>query len=540
LPLNDQWIKEVQSQPIDSLGSPSKAPPGLSSDVDIRALTLPPTTGRFVYASYSDSKIDLPDLLSKADNNTKVAFSRFLKSNRRVLDSFVKYHGASSLKTLIPVYSKVASYSGDKGWFVLTPSSSKNEFQKALGKYAALGFNQACLKGYVAGDTRKVANLLVETELPLSASTMARSGITEPKSAGVYNLVKQDGSVIKCLIVPRVFNAGAPHDSKIVAYESKSEPYLWGRTEEAGKINRDHSREYLVITKDGKCGILNKVVALATTESIEDSGIVDEAFSSREARNGDKLFLGMRGSNITSAAYFPEGISKVSILSDDIFTAEYLGRKVTSSSSMAIKVPKFVESNLSGGGSFIIPSWYSPVSVSSDYLSDNDFISDPSQLLGFVSQKIASLSTNSIRIKKAGDGEMYINGISTGDIASTLTKLAYLGINPSTSSFALEKIQPNSSTSFNIVSPLNMPKLASIFGPDQMQQGMPPQGMPQDQMQQGMPPQGMPQDQMQQGMPPQGMPPQGMPQQGMPQQGMPPQGGMPQQGMPPQGGMPQM
>ena len=52
IPLSPSWAQELESSEKAYLGKSAKAPKSLSSDMDVRAITLPPSTGRFVYASY--------------------------------------------------------------------------------------------------------------------------------------------------------------------------------------------------------------------------------------------------------------------------------------------------------------------------------------------------------------------------------------------------------------------------------------------------------------------------------------------------------
>ncbi len=53
LPLNTQWLEEVKKGTISSLGEGSKLPETVPTDVDIRNIVVPPTTGRYSYASVS-------------------------------------------------------------------------------------------------------------------------------------------------------------------------------------------------------------------------------------------------------------------------------------------------------------------------------------------------------------------------------------------------------------------------------------------------------------------------------------------------------
>jgi hypothetical protein len=506
LPLEDGWIKEVQSKLLNSLGAPSKAPPGLSSDVDIRALTLPPTTGRFVYASLKDvNKIDVKYVLSVVDNNTKVAFANTLRSNKEILKSFIKYHGSSSLQYLKPTYYKTSSASNTNTEIckVLTPSSNVSEFKKYFGKHSEYAFQESCVKGYVTIDTRKHASILVDSEMPLSSTTMARSGITEPKSPGVYNIVSNNGTVSKVVIIPKVYNADACHTAS-----------------DAFSVVRGVPKEYLVIDEKNRVGVFKNIIALYTTEKASSFTTIKSAMLEDEPANGDKLFLSILAGEVTSAVYFNDGITRVVINEDHDSTAMYQGDSVTFTKSSAIKNPRCVKKQ-DGSYSHIVPNIFYPANVSSEKLDQSDFISDPAEMLRFVNSNLVKLSSEVVRVKKANDSTYTINGINSGDIASTLVKIGSLGINVTTSSNTVSGMQDGSSKLFYNIPIHNVPKLASIFGPDNQQQGQ-SGGMPPEQMG-GMP--------MQPGMPPEQMG-------GMPMQpGMPPEqmGGMPMQpGMPPQ------
>jgi len=52
LPLTDEWITELSKGLMDTLGEGVKLPPTVATDVDIRNIVVPPTTGRYSYAHY--------------------------------------------------------------------------------------------------------------------------------------------------------------------------------------------------------------------------------------------------------------------------------------------------------------------------------------------------------------------------------------------------------------------------------------------------------------------------------------------------------
>lgn len=50
LPLTPEWIEELSKGTLDTLGEGVKLPPTVATDVDIRNIVVPPTTGRYSYA----------------------------------------------------------------------------------------------------------------------------------------------------------------------------------------------------------------------------------------------------------------------------------------------------------------------------------------------------------------------------------------------------------------------------------------------------------------------------------------------------------
>jgi hypothetical protein len=520
LPLNNKWMEEIQKAEAAGLGQNVEAPDSLSGDVDIRALTLPPTTGRFVYASYRD--IHLPSVIDNCDNLTKVAFSEVLKSNSKILKAFVKYNGASSVELLRPRHSQVKVASDtSRQWAVLTSSSPKSDYIKFFGEKYASAYSTALSSGYVVSDFRKQADVLVDTEVPLNSSIMAQSGITEPNFPGVYNIAKPDGKTDKVFVIPRPFLAGESYgDSK----STNGNAWLTNYDTEAGRVssgsdygmpNTNKEKQYLVIDSNKRVGLFRKIIALSTTENMDNSSVIEEAMSERKPKNGDKLFVSIRGGDITNAAYFPEGISEVVDTGTGDIVAKYMGRRVVFTSSRAVKVPKVISTspNFSaalggnvgvnvGDTTYIVPITYTPISVSGQ-LDSSEYIADPDVLRNTVMEKISSLARTSIRVKRSSDGSWAVNGDYFDDRKSALAKIASMGINAKLADSSMSKVRANSSKVFHSIPISNLTKLSSIFGPDPAPPAAPPApaGMPPEQMG-GMPPQGMPPEQMG-GMPPQ-------------------------------------
>jgi hypothetical protein len=51
LPLTKEWLDEIGKMSLGELGHGTIPPQTVQSDVDIRNLVVPPTTGRYSYAS---------------------------------------------------------------------------------------------------------------------------------------------------------------------------------------------------------------------------------------------------------------------------------------------------------------------------------------------------------------------------------------------------------------------------------------------------------------------------------------------------------
>lgn len=63
VPFTSEWVREIARSATQELGSPSKLPDSVATDVDIRNLVVPPTTGRYSYASvrtgaYAEQALD--------------------------------------------------------------------------------------------------------------------------------------------------------------------------------------------------------------------------------------------------------------------------------------------------------------------------------------------------------------------------------------------------------------------------------------------------------------------------------------------------
>ena len=483
VPLSDKWVQEMSNPESNYLGKSAKAPKTLSSDMDVRALTLPPSTGRFVYASYDPTK--LLRTIDSCDDTTKVAFSAMLRGNETLLKTAMKYHGSDLILALKPSFSKEASK--EPQVFILDTTSSSEEFEDAFGTAKLAAYKVARDSGVVTRDLRTWAKVAVNKESPLNLDPNSTSGLTNPRSPGLYTVVTSGGKKDKVVIIPNPFTQ---------------------YTLESGRV-RDEIKSYLVIRPTGRYALVSgNILAIPDNIPLPPTSRLAKSISSYkgEVKNGMNLFLGVKGDGVTNAVILEDPLTRVSKNSDG-FTAMSGGTPVVITTSKGVSIPKRVD------GIMYIPGHYVGLKVSKvGKLSE--LLKDTEQLSKVVSSKLDDVSDDTLKVAYNRAGNYWVcDGLRFETKKDLLTKVASLGINVDVIRKDIPSIVESGTKRYSLVSPINLTKLSSIFGPEPQMAPPPPGGMP-------PPPGGMP-------PPPGGMPP---PPGGMP----PPPGGMP----PPPGGMP--
>ena len=203
LPLSKGWMDELDKMTLGHMGQGIKTPDTLYSDVDIRNIVVPPSAGRFSYASYIDGiestrqqprKLLLP-FLERAPNNVKVAYFNALKRNKRVLKMAMSTYGQEPLAKALKLHTtKVAAKQNYGGALWIADKDTKAEdFQRVFGAAAPEAFTGVRLKGYAAKDTRKNLNEAIQVQ--------AYSAVSEPVDSGVYRIHRRNGDEETALII---------------------------------------------------------------------------------------------------------------------------------------------------------------------------------------------------------------------------------------------------------------------------------------------------------------------------------------------------
>lgn len=200
LPLDKNWLDEVARGTLDVLGQGVEAPRTLEPDQDIRNLVVPPTTGRYAYAS-ADPPGKMPGdrlctFLDNAPNFVKRAFAQVLENSETVLKfAFENFDQKRLLAAITPHAEKVAADEGSVTF--LTPDASAADFRAVFGEKCAAAWGLAAKYGFVVRDTRARANMPIEVQNRVVRTTANESGF--------YRLYFNDGTTKLCLVLANPF-----------------------------------------------------------------------------------------------------------------------------------------------------------------------------------------------------------------------------------------------------------------------------------------------------------------------------------------------
>lgn len=449
IPLSDKWIEEIQKPEIEYLGKSEKAPDTLSSDLDVRAATLPPTTGRFVYASARR----LPDILDAAHPNTKLAFAKVLQQNKNLLKMAMEIHGSDLLEALksMPPVEKIAQ---TRVW-VLTPQDSREKFAEAFGGAAREAYQLARNQGYVTRDLRTRVKVAVEEQSGLNIVPGASSGLTEPKFPGIYHVVGTNNKTHKVIIIPRPFECHSFQSGEKHKYLSHTEDDC-----------------YLVITPSNRHIVVHdKLLAIPDVDTLPASGaFFNSVMSAKDPKNGHNLFVGLSGTGAANAVVLEEPLSEVSETGEG-YTAKSGPYNVVITTARAVKVPHRVNMTI------YIPSSYRPIK-SPKAASLKNLMSDVGQVSEAVTSNLADIAEGqTLKVSHTLGGYWAVNGKQAETIVDAMLKVASAGVHLDSINPTLRAMERGETKNFHLISPTRLSKVASIFGPGGE---MPPPPMPMD------------------------------------------------------------
>lgn len=478
IPLSDKWLEEIQKPEIGYLGKSEKAPETLSSDMDVRAATLPPTTGRFVYAS---ARKTLPDILDACHPNTKLAFANVLKNNPTILKMAMRLHGSDLLQSLktMPKAEKVAS---KQPVWVLSPESGKEKFAEAFGSAAPQAYQLARHTGIVTRDLRTNVKIAIDETSSLNVVPGSSTGLTEPKYPGIYHVVGTDNKTHRVIIIPRPFkNSSLEHGRKEKFYGGDKDCYL-------------------VITPSNKHAVVHeKLLAIPDVDTLPAEGaFFRSVMDAKEPANGHNLFVGLSGTGVASAVVLDEPLTQVT-KSGDGYTARSGFQKVIITGAKGVSIPKNIDDTI------YIPLSYRPIK-SSKASSLENLMTDVGQLTDAISYNLRDIAEGeTLKVSHTMGGYWAVNGKQASDIMDAMLKVAEAGVHLDSVAKTISALGRGETKNFHLVKPTRLNKIASIFGPEPQ---LPPPPMPGGDPNAMMPPPPMPGGDPNAMMPP---PPQQMP-----------------------------
>jgi hypothetical protein len=419
VPLNPEWLEELERGSLDTLGRATKTPQSLYSDVDIRNLVVPPTTGRYSYASAKD--LQLPEFLAQADNSIKEKFAHVLQADRELLKTAVAIYGSKALTDAMrPHAEKVAAAKpATEELAIVNADSTPKQFKDIFGDEAPAAMRGVSVKGYYTKDTRKNLNHPINEEATVKLEAI--------NSTGAFKVFKKSGQEMVALVFHR---PTALH----------SDDFSWGhKTPKSMKYDRyagpkkttDHIESRSPNTEIGVLGadgtyhklqhcIIGEPLQIGELEGKAGTALEGEA----KPKSGRGIFVRRRGTRIEGTE--PVEIESVTTGSDGVTRCK---AKAGFYHEITIVIdPKsgYGRIQKSQGHIVVIPSDFKWVSVKVEDVYENcPFVKDPAGLTVTKIQKLKEAGAEVVHVKKASDDDYSIGGTSfNGTRAQTVIKLA--------------------------------------------------------------------------------------------------------------------
>ena len=461
LPLTKGWLDEIDKNALSSLGNGVKTPETLYTDVDIRNVVVPPITGRFSYAAWvplalvdvarvintqslekvaGEATPMLPALLAAAPNKLKVAYTKLLEKNPRLMKQAAATYGMTTLAAALqPRLEKVAAKQQHGGaLWIADADNTPTDFKRIFGDKAGEAYTGVRKKGFAAKDERLNRNMAVQ-EQPYERWT-------EPKQPGVYTLYASDGKERSAFVMPfpiDLFDEGTrygrrpavPGHNPLVdnsyydpeQHGSSNKVYPHGRPDEGSyAIRRGYgAKPYLAVFDNGDYIEPMKLVGRDDVADALAGALHKRLFTdvSGEPKVGKGFFVRQKGT--TFQATVPLSIKSVSTGSDGVRRIRAaggdFGPEKTISTDPAhpyntIWMPK-------GADVVYLPPDFIWVPLK-EHLNEKSWFQSALDLQACVSNMLSAVGAKKVSIKDAGAKQFSINGRAPISFVPALKKLA--------------------------------------------------------------------------------------------------------------------
>lgn len=447
LPLNKGWLDEIGKNALASLGQGIKTPETLYTDVDIRNVVVPPITGRFSYASwvpkaifdlarvFSSDRLEktageaapmLPSLLAAAPNRLKVAYTKLLEKNPRLMKQAAATYGMTALAAALqPRLEKIAAKQQHGGaLWIADADNTPTDFKRIFGDKAGEAYTGVRKKGFAAKDERLNRNMAVQ-EQPYAQWT-------EPNQPGCYTLYASDGKERHAFVMPNpidLFDVGTPYGRRpAVPSRTPREKIEYGIGRPTDHpIRREYdAKPYLAVFDNGDYIEPNKLVgrddvADDVAGSLHKRLFVDVSGSPKV---GKGFFVRQKGT--TFQATVPFEIKSISTGSDSV-------RRIKATEMGGYNEKTIATDPANPYSTIWMPKGADVVYLPTDFLwiplkerlSEKSWFQSALDLQACVSNMLSSVGAKKVAIKDAGAKQFSINGTSPLGFVPALKKLAH-------------------------------------------------------------------------------------------------------------------
>jgi hypothetical protein len=410
-PFTSEWLRESAKPNVNQLGSGVKAPKTMPTDVDIRNLVVPPTTGRYSYASNIHEDAWLPfivtlrkekiaeqvespkflHLMQRAPDGLKLAFARVLERRPKLAKTFAEFYGAEKISAVLSSRREKVAQEHRKevdmkaSVAIMTNATPVEQIKREFKPgEAAKAFQQIRLHGFYVKDPRpSTDNLLSFAESDLR--------LTQPETPGMYKVYLSRGVTEQCLIIAKPVSV---HRKRSDETRMPMGYYRDDRNTDKGLGLR---REYLVLFKDGRYAMMDDMVAepIVSVSHAEVEKFL-EAITKAAPGNGEHGVL-ISAANLTLRAIEPMFVNNVVSSGDrTTFRAAHHHTIVMSKSFRGNSIVRSQDSDtLMLGSSF---RWFK----CGEQLANADILTSPSAIVGMLENQLEKKGAQKILVKKAG------------------------------------------------------------------------------------------------------------------------------------------
>jgi peptidoglycan/xylan/chitin deacetylase (PgdA/CDA1 family) len=419
-PLTSEWIGKATSGGVSGLGEGIEPPKDLNTDVDIRNVVVPPTTGRYSYAEAnghdpawepfvaaqenekraSDEPLVFPELIGRLPNHEKVAYASWLEDHADIFKKMAEVYGVKTLAKafeLRPETQKTAAEFRKEvpkkhDVYLAVSGTPLEEIRKVVGAAgAAEAYKALRYHGFYIKDLRKTVPNTVATK---DEETLA---LTSPEYPGVYRVYLADGTNTKAIVIPNPVGVEKPYtDHQSMAYGAYNKKFI-------NDFSRWHEGHFLVLLPDGRAGVLSQLIAEPVVEDShgEIEALLKTMTKEAPANKQEGVLVSSAGMTLRGTAPFcaEKVVSHGDVTS---LTGNYDMSIVLSKKLRGTKIVKPADQN-----TMVFPNSYRWFPVKGR-LSDRDVLSRP-QLVGQMIDREVE-KTGALRIKVARAQEGYLVG----------------------------------------------------------------------------------------------------------------------------------